>query len=445
MTVASVPIQVDRSPPPREILQDARYKVFQPFGAALEVFYCKDPEILSCGPAGTGKSRGILEKMHFCAMKYPGMRGLIVRKTRESITQSAMVTFEEFVLPDDGSVKFRTAQQEYRYNNRSKIVIGGMDKASKVLSSEYDFIYAQEATELTEEDWETLTTRCRFGKMPYNQVVGDCNPDSSRHWLLKRRNDNKLRYFRSIHEDNPVLFNHKTGEWTERGEAYMDRLSNLTGVRRKRLFEGIWASAEGAIYEEYWKPEVHLINRMAIPFHWPRVWVVDFGFRDPMVIQVWALDEENDLAYRFAELYQTNLLVEDAAAIMKHWMRREHEPRPRAIVCDHDAEGRATLERHLGMDTMPADKGILAGIDIVQAKLRDDKLLFLRDSSIEVDVELRDSGRPWRTEDEFDSYEWNDKVIREKPKDGDDHGLDCTRYFSTYWGGDDSWVMGMGS
>lgn len=443
MTVFTPPIE--QTAPPERILQDARYRVYQPFGAAKEVFYCKDDEVLTCGPAGTGKSRGVLEKIHLCAMKYKGSRHLMVRKTRESLTQSGMVTFDTQVLTPNAQVKFRTAEQEYRYTNGSKLVVGGMDKASKVLSSEYDIIYIQEATELTQEDWETLTTRARYGVMPYNQIIGDCNPGASNSWLLQRRDSKLLRYFRSIHEDNPILFDHSTGEWTERGEAYLNKLKNLTGVRRKRLFEGIWASAEGAIYEDYWKPEIHLINRMGIPPHWPRIWVVDFGFRDPLVWQVWALDEEADKAYRYAELYMTRMLVEDLAAVMLRWVRGHHERRPRALVCDHDAEGRATLERHLHMETTAADKAILEGIDLVQTCLRDESIFFMRDSSIDIDYELQDSGKPWRTEDEFDSYEWNHKVKREKPKDGDDHGMDCVRYFCKYWkGAEGFWSVGMG-
>src|ERR1700738_4641358 len=73
---------------------------YQPFGNARVAWRSAGGEILLCGPAGTGKSRVLLEKLHFCADKYAGMRGLIVRKTRESITQTAMVTFEEKVLPE---------------------------------------------------------------------------------------------------------------------------------------------------------------------------------------------------------------------------------------------------------------------------------------------------------------------------------------------------------
>lgn len=440
--------QIIDEAPPKEIVSDPRYKSFQPFGAAIDYLYCKEPEVLICGPAGTGKSRTALEKLHLCSMKYPGSRHLMVRKTRTSLTQSAIVTFENQVVPDNAGVKWRTYEQEYRYFNGSTIVVGGMDKASKVLSSDYDIIYVQEATEMTLEDWEFLTTRARNGVVPYNQIIADCNPGAPQHWLRLRYLDGVTKCMQSVHEDNPVLFDHDKGEWTDRGKAYLQKLSNLTGVRRRRLYLGEWTAAEGMIYEEEWNSERHLIPRFQIPYSWPRYWIVDFGFKSPFVWQCWAHDEEADIYYRFAELYMTGLLVEDAARMILRWKRLENEKFPEALVCDWDAEGRATLEKHLGIDSEPANKAILDGIENVKTKLRFDdegntQLYFLRDSLIDFDPELADTGMPTCTEQEFESYEWNDNKKKDVPIDAYNHGMDCLRYLCSHIGNDGSWGSGM--
>jgi phage terminase large subunit len=68
---------------------------FKRYGAARAIWRSGLPEVLLSGPAGTGKSRVCLEKLHYCADKYSGMRALIARKTRESITQTAMVSYEQ--------------------------------------------------------------------------------------------------------------------------------------------------------------------------------------------------------------------------------------------------------------------------------------------------------------------------------------------------------------
>ncbi|MBH1938928.1 terminase, partial [Streptomyces sp. AV19] len=50
---------------------------FEPHGTAREVMHCRAPEVLMSGPAGTGKSRACLEKLHLLALLNPGMRGII--------------------------------------------------------------------------------------------------------------------------------------------------------------------------------------------------------------------------------------------------------------------------------------------------------------------------------------------------------------------------------
>ena len=147
---------------------------FRPQGAAAELFRARDPELLLSGPAGTGKSRACLEKMHLAACRHAGSRWLMVRKTRVSLTQSGMVTFARKVLHPLDGVAFRAQEQEYRYPNGSVVVVSGLDEPSRIQSAEYDCAYVQEATELEETDWETILSRLRYGAMPYQQVVADC-------------------------------------------------------------------------------------------------------------------------------------------------------------------------------------------------------------------------------------------------------------------------------
>ena len=208
------------------------------------------------GPAGTGKSRACLEKLHFCAMKYARMRGLIIRKTRESLSEAALVTFEEKVLPAGSPIAEgprRNYRQVYHYPNGSEIVVGGLDKPGKIMSTEYDMIYVQEATELDLADWLALTTRLRNGVMPYQQVIADCNPDAPTHWLWLRGQRGVLSLLHSRHEDNPTLW--RSGEWTEAGLVYLARLDQLgvlnleTGEREgdeyQRLRHGEWVQVPG--------------------------------------------------------------------------------------------------------------------------------------------------------------------------------------------------------
>ena len=61
---------------------------YRAYGAAAELFRCTAPEILIEGPAGTGKSRSLLEKIHYLAETHPKSRYLLMRKTRARMGQS---------------------------------------------------------------------------------------------------------------------------------------------------------------------------------------------------------------------------------------------------------------------------------------------------------------------------------------------------------------------
>lgn len=426
----------------------AERRPYQPFGTAEEFLYRREPEVVLAGPAGTGKSRACLEKLHLCATKYPGMRGLIVRKTRESLSETALVTFEDKVIPAGHSClagPSRRNRQVYRYPNKSSIVVGGMDKPSKVMSSEYDIIFVQEAIELSEHEWETLTTRLRNGVMPYQQIVADTNPDTPLHWLRLRANSGRTVMLDSRHEDNPILWDRFARSWTPAGATYIDKLDNLTGPRKARLRDGKWVQAEGLVYDG-WDRSIHLVYRFPIPLDWPRFWVVDFGYTNPFVWQAWAQDPDGRL-YRYREIYLTHRLVEDHAkailSAVQDQSGRWTEPKPQAIICDHDAEDRATLERHLKMTTQPAKKDVSPGIQSVASRLKvagdgKPRLFLLRDSLEERDEALVEAKLPTCTEEEVDSYVWDTGGGRKKgeqPLKKNDHGMDGMRYMAMHFEG----------
>ena len=292
----------------------------------------------------------------------------------------------------------------------------------------------QEAIELSEEEWGALSSRKRNFVLPYQQLLADTNPDSPRHWLKQRCDHGKTRILESRHRDNPILFDAAKKEWTKKGEKYVNELRNLPGVLKARLFEGRWIQAEGVVYSE-WDAEKHLVYRFDIPHEWPRLWSIDFGYTNPFVWQAWAIDPDDRL-YRYREIYHTQRLVEDHARQILELTK--DDPFPVAIICDHDAEGRATLERYLEMETTPAIKmgTKKPGIQYVQKRLRTagdgkPRMFFLRDSVEERDRSLVDAKKPTCTEEEFDVYVYDERIKRgEEPVKENDHGMDSMRYLT---------------
>jgi PBSX family phage terminase large subunit len=422
-------------------------------GAALELFKCRDNECLLSGAAGTGKSVGALLKIHLACLAVPGIRTLVVRKTHASLTASTLVTFREKVAAEgleSGLLRFYggSAQEpaSFQYDNGSVIVVGGLDKASRLLSTEYDMCFIDEAIEVTEEDIDIIVTRLRNGKLPYQQLIMATNPGPPTHHLKRRADVGRCRIMYSIHEDNPRMY--ANGAWTEYGQDYLKRLDSLTGARYQRMRWGKWVASEGAIYEA-WNESIHVIEPFWPPKDWTRWWAVDFGFVHPFVLQWWAEDPDGRL-YLYREIFHSKRLVEDHARDALKQVRKGRawskkgfsddqwrEPRPRAIIADHDAEDRATLERHLGMSTIPARKSVSDGIQAVEARLRpaDDgkpRLFIMRGCTIERDQELDDAKRPCSTAEEVPGYVWlppsAGRPAKEEPLKENDDGCDAMRY-----------------
>lgn len=413
--------------------------------AARAMLLCRDTEILMEGPAGTGKTRALLEKAFIAANNYPGCRILLTRKTRKAMTESVLVTWEDKVVPFRHPVlagASRKLRHSYEFANGSSVVIVGLDDPDKIMSTEYDMILIFEATETTADDYEKLLSRLRNGVIPYQQIIADCNPSYPKHWLNVRASGGGMTRLLSRHEDNPMLF--RDGEWTDFGASYVERLERMTGHRLQRLRYGKWAAADGLVYEEF-DSAIHLCTPVDItPMR--KFVSVDFGYNNPFVCQWWAIDGDGSM-YRYRLIYKTKTLVEDHARLIRELSRGE---RIECAVCDHDAEDRATFARHSGMHTVPAVKSIEDGIQAVKARLRvggngKPRMYFVVNALHERDRELEESKSPADDVAEFDCYVMppgsDNKNVKEVPVDKDNHGMDAMRYAVRYVDGNSGTIM----
>lgn len=289
-------------------------KPYQPFGAALDLFGYRGREVLLAGPAGTGKSRACLEKLNLVAMQRP-IRGAIVRKTRKSLTQSAMSTFETKVLPTPSGVRFHEGDQEYRYASGAVIMVAGLDDPEKLGSTEFDMVYVQEATELEPDDWGMLLRGLRNNQLSYQQLIADCNPGPPSHWLKQRCNSGATLLLESRHQDNPMLWDPVTSDWSPFGAEYIKGLDSLEGYLYQRLRLGLWVAAEGMYFTE-WDPSLHLCQPFEVPADWPRWIAVDYGFAAPFCCLWLTRCPETRRIYVYREVYSPGLRDEQQAALI---------------------------------------------------------------------------------------------------------------------------------
>jgi hypothetical protein len=229
---------------------------------AVETKTCPN-DLLVAGPAGSGKTYGILDVFHCLLRDNDGLRVLAARSTRAASSESWMVTYEQGILPLDDMESLahgvkRRVRQSYVYENGSELVVGGLDNPDRILSTEWDIVYINEAKEATEDAWETIRSRLsRPGRAArLGLLIGDTNPADPSHWLKSRVDRGLTTLWEAPHESNPAMFD--GASWTEAGRRYRADLATLTGTRRSRLYLGLWAAGEEAWFGGMFDPEKHV-------------------------------------------------------------------------------------------------------------------------------------------------------------------------------------------
>lgn len=398
------------------IKTDYENAVYTPRGGAAELIYNHDPEVILAGPSETGKTLAACYKSHLICSKYPGAQLALLRKVYGDIAGTVYLTMKR-VLKDAPVYIYGgdNKPQKIMYSNGSVIWIGGMDKPGKTLSGERDAIQLCQAEEMDVDDLELLSTRVtgRGAIIPYPQVFGDCNPGPSRHPILIRAKAGSLKLLKSIHRDNPTLYD-DMGNLTTQGIRTMATLDRLTGVRRKRLRDGIWATAEGAIFDEFDSqvggPHVKIQKREN--YRSFRL-AMDEGYNNPAVILVIGIDSDGR-RHIFKEFYESGKLeqyvVAQAVALGREYNTKE-------VTVDDSAAGLIAALRNAGL-LVQGGKGRITD----------------RINAIQDDLAIQDDGRPRLTFDpscvnsinDFESYEWKDG--RDEPKKENDHAPDALGY-----------------
>jgi phage terminase large subunit len=300
----------------------------------------RDPFVLVEGPAGTGKTRSILTQILLDGLKYPRSRILLARATRESLTQSILVSLEEEVFPSLGLAipggAGRQNRSEYRLPNGTVLVPMGMDKPERLFSTAWDRIYVNEAIEVEKDKALKLARGMRGTHMPYVQAIFDTNPTHPGHWLnqiaepagdglrhvetreqyarLQRFNraDPPKGFWKRIitkHQDNPYYFDHRAWRFTDFGAKYIhEKLGSYTGYLRMRLLDGLWVAAEGTVFPEF-RLDRHVLPPFTPPPEWPYFVGYDPGYDHPTCV-LWILVAPDDSLFVADEIYQGGRSVE---------------------------------------------------------------------------------------------------------------------------------------
>lgn len=272
-------------------------------------------EVLFGGAAGGGKSYGQLIDALLYALRWPGSRQLILRRSYPDLERT--LVREHLRLYPKALYRYTASLHRGIFENGSSIEFGYCDAEADVYryqGAEYDTIRFDELTHFTERQYLYLLSRLRGANRFPKQMKSATNPGGVGHaWVKARFIDpapagtpfkagRRTRLFLpSRVQDNQFLM--------KSDPEYLERLKELPDGQRRALLYGEWDLFEGQFFSEF-RREKHVCEPFAIPEHWRRYYTMDYGL-DMFAAYLIAVDEAgNGFVYR--ECYESGLIISAA-------------------------------------------------------------------------------------------------------------------------------------
>jgi phage terminase large subunit len=101
---------------------------------------------------------------------------------------------------------------------------------------------------------------------------------------------------------------------------YVENLENLPEMRKRAMLYGDWDAFEGQYFSEF-NRDIHVIEPFEIPEGWNRYVSIDYGL-DMFAVVFIAIDTQNR-SYVYNEIYQSNLIVSEAAQLLKKYIDKQ--------------------------------------------------------------------------------------------------------------------------
>lgn len=268
------------------------------------------------GARGGGKSWAVRKKATLLALRYPGIRMLLARRTLGEVWDNHVLPLQKDLA---GIARYREAEKAFLFANGSRLRFGYCDSERDVLQyqgQEYDVIFLDEATQFTEFQFFTLTA-CLRGTLPCpRRMYLTCNPGGVGHaWVKRLFIDRDYRggeraadycFIPARVYDNTVL--------VENDPGYVRMLENLPEDMRRAWLEGDWNAFAGQYFKE-WRQDVHVLEPFGIPADWRRYVALDYGL--DMLAALFIALAPDGKAYVYQEVYQSGLIGSEAAARLR--------------------------------------------------------------------------------------------------------------------------------
>lgn len=276
------------------------------------------------GARGGGKTWAVRVKAMLLASRYAGINILIIRRTYPELLQNHILPLQAEL---HGLARWNDNQKRFVFPNGSNIWFGYCSAERDVLryqGQEYDVICIDEATQLTEFQFQTFKGCLRGVNDFPKRMYLTCNPGGVGHAWVKRlfvdrqyvsgERPEDYEFIQAKVTDNPVLL--------EKDPEYVHTLESLPYELREAWLNGSWDIFAGQYFSE-WNRDVHVVEPFAIPAWWRRYITLDYGL--DMLAAYLIVVDDHDMAYVVQEVYKgrdlgegaKGLIVSEAAAEVK--------------------------------------------------------------------------------------------------------------------------------
>lgn len=286
---------------------------FDPPNPKQEEFFLAESRFVAYGGArGGGKSWATRVKSSLLSLKYANCKTLIVRRTLPELRENHIRPLMSFL---NGVAVYKESDHTFNFPNGSLIKLGYCDREDDVLQyqgQEYDFVFIDEATQLTEYQFMWLSSCLRGVNDIPKRCYLTCNPGGVGHGWVKRlfidreyRGAEKPEEYTFIHakaSDNGIL--------KEKDPGYLAWLDSLPDGQREAWRDGNWDAFQGQYFSEFTR-DIHVCEPFAIPEHWRRYVSMDYGL--DMCAVLWIAVSPDNRSYVYKELHKPNLPVSEAA------------------------------------------------------------------------------------------------------------------------------------
>lgn len=265
------------------------------------------------GARGGGKSWSVRTKATLLACRYPGIRILIMRRTYPELQVNHIEIMKADLTPAFGRYNQTEKQLTFRSGSIIKFMYCKNDAdLNNIQGHEYDVIFIDEATNMTEKQLRAITACCRGVNDFPKHVYFTMNPGGPGHGFIKRlfidrrfndrENPDEYTFIQALVDDNTALM--------EAQPDYVAQLEALPGKLREAWRFGRWDVFEGQVFGEFVDASEHYNDRVQThviePFKIPDSWKIyrgfDWGYAKPFSVGWYAIDHDN-VMYRFREMY----------------------------------------------------------------------------------------------------------------------------------------------